>query len=235
MFNPKAKLQVINFDDQHKCLVVDDALMEPELWVKQAVLYRDKFTNLPGNAYPGLELRTTNDITKSIMDFIRIPAKQYLNTRRILESYSRLSMVTKSPEQLLPCHWICHRDKLKITQGQNALASVLYLFKNPSLGGTHFFKPLKSKFVTDLFLQSSNMMTAEDFQQKFEINPAFMTKSNEFFELIGTIPAKWNRLIFYDGMQFHSGAIQYPELMSSNPEIGRLTLNGFFTGRAKID
>ena len=235
MFNPQAKLQIINFDDQHKCLVVDEALLNPELWVKQAILYHDKFTNLPGNAYPGIELRMTDDITKSIMDFIRIPAKQYLNTRRILEGYSRLSMVTKSPEQLLPCQRVCHRDRLTLITGQTVIASVLYLFKNPALGGTHFFKPLKSKFVTDLFVQSSIMMSSEDFEQKFAIKPAYMTQSNEFFELIGTIPAKWNRLIFYDGMQFHSGDIQYPELMSSNPELGRLTLNGFFTGRATID
>ena len=235
MFNPKASLQIINFDDQHKCMVVDDALLEPELWVKQAALYQDKFTSLPGNAYPGIELRMAGEVSKAIIDFIRIPAKQYLNTRRILDGYSRLSMVTKTPDQLLPCQSICHRDRLKIAPGQNAIASVLYLFKNPLLGGTSFYKPTKSKFVTDLFLQSSNMMSAEDFEQKFSIKPAFMTESNEFFDWIGTVPAKWNRLIFYNGMQFHSGDIQHPEMMVSSPESGRLTLNGFFTGRAGLD
>ena len=91
------------------------------------------------------------------------------------------------------------------------------------------------EFEIDLFLQSSNIMAPEDFEQKYSIKPAFMTQSNEFFELIGTVPAKWNRLIFYDGMQFHSGDIRHPELMSNNPELGRLTLNGFFTGRSAID
>lgn len=234
MFNPQAKLQVINFDDQHKCLVVDDALMEPELWVKQAILYQDKFVSLPGNAYPGIELRMADDVSKAIMDFIRIPAKQYLNVRRFIEGYSRFAMVTKTPEQLRPCHWICHRDKLKTLPGQSAIASIIYLFKEPALGGTLFFKPKKTKFETDLFLHSTNMMPAEDFEQKFAIKPAFMTESNEFFELIGTVPAKWNRLIFYDGMQFHSGNIQHPEKMTNNPELGRLTLNGFFTGRAGL-
>jgi hypothetical protein len=47
------------------------------------------------------------------------------------------------------------------------------------------------------------------------------------------VPAKWNRLIFYDGGMLHSGDIRKPERMSPDPRVGRLTLNGFFTSRRR--
>ena len=49
-----------------------------------------------------------------------------------------------------------------------------------------------------------------------------------------TIEPKWNRLIFYDGDVFHSGDIRAPERLSDDPAVGRLTLNGFFTGTRPI-
>ena len=58
-----------------------------------------------------------------------------------------------------------------------------------------------------------------------------MTASNAYFERIATVPAAWNRLIFYDGGLFHSAHIEQPALLASDPTRGRLTLNGFFTCR----
>jgi len=49
-----------------------------------------------------------------------------------------------------------------------------------------------------------------------------------------SIPAKWNRLIFYDGGVLHSGDITAPQKLSNDPVAGRLTLNGFFTCRRNV-
>jgi hypothetical protein len=38
-------------------------------------------------------------------------------------------------------------------------------------------------------------------------------------------------LIFYNGSLFHSADIGQPALLSANPTLGRLTLNGFLTCR----
>jgi hypothetical protein len=43
------------------------------------------------------------------------------------------------------------------------------------------------------------------------------------------VPAKWNRLIFYDGDVFHTSDIREAGKLSDDPDSGRLTLNGFFT------
>jgi hypothetical protein len=61
-----------------------------------------------------------------------------------------------------------------------------------------------------------------------------MTASNAFFEKVATVPARWNRMIFYTGTIFHSGEIVHPQLLSDDPRTGRLTLNGFFTCRRSV-
>ena len=55
-----------------------------------------------------------------------------------------------------------------------------------------------------------------------------------YFNQIGKIAPKWNRMIFYDGSILHSGDILAPEKLSADPRIGRLTLNGFFTSRRNM-
>ena len=138
MFNPKAKLQIIAIDSERKCLIIDDALIEPERWVQQAILQHENFSSLPDSNYPGIELKISNEICTALMNFIRIPIKQYLNTRRIISVKGALSIVTKKTDQLKPCQWICHSDGANLASGQSAISTVLYLFKNSDLGGQTF-------------------------------------------------------------------------------------------------
>jgi len=58
-----------------------------------------------------------------------------------------------------------------------------------------------------------------------------MIGSNRYFDRVASVPARWNRLIFYDGSLLHSGDIAAPDRLSADPQLGRLTLNGFFTCR----
>lgn len=67
------------------------------------------------------------------------------------------------------------------------------------------------------------------FAQKYRIAPGYQTASNAWFEKICTVPARFNRLIFYDGMLFHGADLVTPAGLTDDPANGRLTLNGFFT------
>ena len=55
----------------------------------------------------------------------------------------------------------------------------------------------------------------------------YMTQSSEIADLVGTVPAKFNRLIFYTGDSPHSAYITDPTLLSEDVDRGRLTLNRF--------
>ena len=60
---------------------------------------------------------------------------------------------------------------------------------------------------------------------------AYLTASNDCFEQVASVPAAFNRAIFYDGEIFHAAQIEAPHLLTDDPMTGRLTMNGFFRYR----
>ncbi len=234
MFNPKPTIQALPLYDEQVCYVIDDVLLHPEVWVQEAVKHRAHFMEAPSNAYPGIELPMPEDINQGIIDYFNSFLNRRFGIRRIKASYSRLSMVTRTPEQLMPRQWLCHRDGVRVAANERMLASVIYLYKDAGLGGTSFYRPTQSAQQTAQIVHDSSVLQAEQFTAKYGIQPSFMTESNHWFEKIGCVEARWNRMIVYDGMMFHSGDITRPEAMTNNPETGRLSLNGFFSARRNL-
>ena len=60
-----------------------------------------------------------------------------------------------------------------------------------------------------------------------------MTRSNDIAELLTVVPARFNRLVFYDGEAPHSGHITHPDLLSDDLSKGRLTFNFFANAHLK--
>jgi hypothetical protein len=229
IFNPNPRIQEIRLTRQISCLVIDDAVLHPGRLVALAVQHRDKLRSSPFNAYPGVLFPTPDEISMRLNEFFMLHIRKLIGARRTLRMHSRLSMVTTPPEQLEARQIICHRDSQNVPANQCIVASVLYLFHDVSLGGTSFFLAKKSAHETALFVHDSSTLAVDAFCAKHNIKRAYFTNSHEFFEKIGTIPAKFNRMIFYDGNIFHTGDIAAPEKMHRDPEVGRLSLNGFFT------
>jgi hypothetical protein len=71
-------------------------------------------------------------------------------------------------------------------------------------------------------------MDRDAFSNLIDSAPAYPTATNAYFEKMATVPAAFNRAVFYDGSIYHSGDIRHPELLSADPEKGRLTINAFF-------
>ena len=106
---------------------------------------------------------------------------------------------------------------------------MLYLFDDPTLGGTSFYAPTQDAAVTDRLVHDSCTLDNESFTARHGIKPGYMSGSNAYFREIGRVEARWNRMLFYDGFIFHSGNISTPQALVDDPMSGRLTLNGFFT------
>jgi hypothetical protein len=232
MFNRDPRITVVPILPGHDCLVVDDALAEPERWVELASRHRDSFEPSPHNAYPGIELRMPAGISATLDAFFARHIRARLGARRTLRMYSRLSMVTRAPSDLRPTQWICHRDRMEIEPGRTVAACVLYLFRDAAMGGTRFFRPLRSAHETAVLVHESGTLAPAAFTARYGIGPGYMAGSNAWFEEVASIEPRWNRLIFYDGMLFHAGDIRRPDLLGADPRSGRLTLNGFFTCRS---
>ncbi|QGX38459.1 DUF6445 family protein [Permianibacter aggregans] len=234
MFNADAHIEVKTIAGQLPVLVIDDALLNPQALVQMAVKHRDLFGYSPLNAYPGVGVTLPDAITAEMNQWLLTTARRYLPFRRIVESYTRLTMVTLPPEKLQPRQWLCHRDRPQQPLNQGVLASVLYLFKNEALGGTNFFLPKQQGEPLARMIHDSGQMSASEFGERYGFRPGYFNESNHWFEKVLNIPARWNRLIVYDGNIFHCGDIRSTNALSDDPEQGRLTFNGFFTCRKPL-
>jgi hypothetical protein len=234
LFNPHASLQVVRFDERHFCLVVDDALLNPDELVQFAADRRAEFNAVNFSYYPGVYRMAPDELTERIGDYFRLHARRYFDARRCLETICRYSIATLLPEALRPIQWLCHRDDVGLDPKLSMQASVLYLFHDVELGGTGFYAPTRSVAETGAVFADARLLSPLEFTAKYNISPGYMHESNAGFRRIGGIAARWNRLIIYDGGMLHASDIVAPDRLSSDPRSGRLTLNGFFTCRRNL-
>lgn len=67
----------------------------------------------------------------------------------------------------------------------------------------------------------------------FNIEQGYLTESNDYFENVLSIPARFTRQIFHDGGVFHSGDTASPT-PGTDPAPRLLTPNGFFVCRNNL-
>lgn len=231
MFNPHPSIRIVPIAEKQVCVVIDDFLLEPQKMVDLALAQRELLVLDPDNFYPGPELPLSREIAISLDQFFMQHARSALGARRNKGVSCRLSMATLAPTQLHPLQRLCHRDAEVFPPGESMGASVLYLFKDAALGGTSFYRPKKSLEEIRQLLQLANTVSNVELTALINTAPAYMNATNDYFELLCTIPPAWNRAIFYSGTVFHAAQIERPELLSSDPAVGRLTMNGFFKFR----
>lgn len=230
LFNPAPTIHSIPLGQGAYCHVIDGALVDPEGLVRWA--QTQVFRPARGYPYPGLVAEAPAAVVPRMTDYFAQHLRKPLGARRLLDLNSRLSLVTAPPTQLDPCQWQCHRDRIAADPDQMLFAaSVLYLFRDPALGGTSFYAPRQSAAETERLVQDSQDMDAAQFSARYGLQAGYMLGSNAYFELIASVPAAWNRMIFYDGGLFHSADITHLAPRCADPAQGRLTLNAFLTCR----
>lgn len=230
VFNPTPRLERLQFDAQASCLVLDDALLDPESLRQFAVARLADFVQAPFNAYPGRELPMPLAFSARLQDFFDRHVRNTLGGRRTVKMNSRLAMVTTAPTALEPRQRICHRDSAWIDPAHAIAASVLYLFTDASQGGTNFYRPRLPDDAIARLIHDSSVMDSATFDARHpSVAHDYIGGSNDYFERIGQVPARWNRMIFYDGRLMHSADVGGAPALTGDPMTGRLTLNGFFT------
>lgn len=232
-FSPRAEARVLTVDGRPLCHVVDGALENPGEWRDFASAARNAFADAPHNAFPGPELRLPDPSVAGLGTYFDERFRASFDGRRTERFYARLSMVTRAPEALMPWQWQPHVDQLSTAPDQVVAASVLYLFDDPTLGGTAFYQPRRPAAELLPMIEDSARLPPEEFSARYGVAPGYMTSSNDWFEKVASVPAAFNRLIVYSGTVFHSGDIAHPERLDDDPATGRLTINGFFVCRRR--
>ena len=207
-------------------------MAEPQALVELAVSHREAFGG-SGHAYPGIELPLPTSVVGRLVAQLSSLAGEALGIGEAIEAHGRLALVTRQAHELNPIQRVCHRDRLSADAGEKAVAAVLYLFRDPDLGGTNFFRPLLPIGAIDACMQHWAAMSAEDFAAESGQATGYLTRSNRTFELTDVIEPRWNRLVAYDGACFHGSHITRPDLLSDQPDRGRLTLNLFLRRRTQ--
>jgi hypothetical protein len=228
MINPRPIVSVVPIFDGHQCVIVDNFLAEPEIMTEYAALEYGQFLDSADNYYPGPELPLTGRFVASVQEAFLLHARTPLKARRVLGISSRLSLVTRRPEQLLQGQRMPHRDSYHLNPMEGVGAMVLYLFKDERLGGTSFFKPRLPPGEIDALLLELKRKDKAGESPALTTPPTFAIASDDNFEKVLTVAPRFNRAIFYNGELFHSAFITRPELMVDDPAAGRLTVNAFF-------
>jgi hypothetical protein len=228
-FNPTPAISTLPLPGGHEVVVIDDLLLDPDSLVAWA--REQAFQPPAGFPYPGVVVGAPEGLSDRFADHFGQHARARLQARRTLAHDTRLSMVTTPPGQLDPRQWQCHRDRVSMDSATLYVASVLYLFRDPALGGTSFYVPRQSSSATDRIQYDSQTLAADAFTARYGLTAGYMDGSNAYFECVARVPAAWNRMILYDAGFFHSGDIGRPDLLAADPAAGRLTLNCFFTCR----
>jgi hypothetical protein len=233
VFNPRPTVSQLPIGDGAVCVVLDEALLDPQALVELSVRHREAFVPAGGNAFPGLELPLPPGVVERFSECFAEHARNTLDARRVLSATGRLSMVTLQAQQLAPIQRVCHRDRLAVGDDQRVGAGVLYLFHDETLGGTNFFSPREPLDGINARMQRWSAIDNAEFTQETGWPAGYMTRSNQHFELNTVVPPRFNRLIFYDGACFHGSHIEQPDRLSDDPARGRLTLNLFFVCRRR--
>lgn len=228
MLNPALQASTWPLGILAPAVVLDDVLAEPDSLRQLAARHAGAFARSAANAFPGLELPLPDGATATLVQALEPHYTALLGVAAgaCLGAHARLSLVTLPPSELRPIQRQCHRDRLGEAPGERIVAAVLYLFEDPLLGGTAFFTPRQAAAATEQLM--ARMAQASDAEADALLGPrAYLTQSNAYFERVGVVPARWNRLVAYDGQQFHGSCIAQPERLHPDPLRGRLTLNLF--------
>ncbi|MFC0676500.1 DUF6445 family protein [Lysobacter korlensis] len=230
MFNPSPRIECLPITPRQACWVIDDALLDPQAWIEQAAAEAGAFREAAHNAFPGPERALPTTLSNALATFFDAHLRNRLGARRTVRMHARFSLVARAPHTLAPTQRIPHVDRLALEPGQRAFASVLYLFDDPALGGTAFYRPLRPPAEMIGLLRDSAQLDGDAFTARHGIGAGYPGPS-EWFDRVLAVPARYNRLIAYDGTVFHAGQIDSPLRLSADPRQGRLTVNGFFVCR----
>jgi hypothetical protein len=231
--NPSAKLRRERITDRDFCVVVDDFLLNPGALVEYAATHPAEFGN-PNVGFPGVQIRANDDSMADIFRFVRSTlSREYGFLRGRIGIRSLLSLVTSPPGELSFMQRICHIDP-NAEEGRAKYAGLVYLFRDERLGGTSFYRWRNEALVRQgVKLLREDPAAGEAFMREhfetFRGAPQYMTDSNDVAELLHTVPARYNRFVFYSGDLPHSASIKHPERLDTYARKGRLSLNLFFS------
>jgi hypothetical protein len=235
VFSENFKVTATPIAEGVHAFIIDNVLADPDALVQFATKAKAAFREASPANFPGSELRMTDAFSAKFEDFFRRYIRKFFDARRTQTYSTRLSTVTRQPDELHPFQWLPQCDPQSTLNGHATVCFELHLFRNESLGGTGFFMPRRSFRDIATLHRDTQSLGADEFAAKHDIARGYCVEANTYFQLTQIIPARFNRLVFYDGAMFRAPHITAPEKLTSEPANARLILLGNFLCKRHSD
>lgn len=214
---------------EHAVVFIDDFLENPQALV--GIASRSTFAPYPGVAerkgYPGVRAPAPADYSAQLTALMEPLIRLNFGVPEALalrKAECAFSLTTMPPGELGPLQRTPHFD----ASTPHHMAVLLYLC-DESHGGTAFYRHK----ATGL-----QQVTAENREQFLDVyytelnarvpKPRYFDDSDEHFEFLGMMPARFNRLVVYRGSLLHSAVVNPQLSIGGDPLRGRLTVNSFY-------
>ena len=217
-------------NENNKVICFDNFLANPELLVSAAE--QSEFTPYPmavqRKGYPGLRTPAPAMYGKLLRDQVVDVIKKEFEISagsQLTMLQEAMCLMTLPAAELGPLQTIPHFDAIN----PRFFATLLYLCGEEH-GGTAFYRHNRTGFEAITPERSDDYLDSccEELNG-FRREKKYFSDSDQFFTKIGFIPARFNRLVVYQGCLLHSPNILSPISISSDPKRGRLTANVFFS------
>ncbi len=214
---------------EHPVVVIDDFMAHPQALVEAACQAR--FERCAGaderKGYPGLRAPVPAAYTESLTELLDPLIRLNFGVPEELplrKSPCTFSVTTVAPEDLGPLQRVPHFD----ASTPHFMAVMLYLCDERH-GGTAFYRHKASglqQITADQRERYGELIYAE--MERHPAPPRYFSDSDDCFELLGMLPARFNRLVAYRGSLLHSAIVNPALGLSSDPRQGRLTITSFY-------
>lgn len=213
---------------EHTLVFIDDFLEDPQALVEAAS--RARFEPCPGadekRGYPGVRAPAPAAYSEQVTALLDPLIKVNFGVPEALavkKTPCAFSLTTVAPHALGPLQRVPHFD----ASTPHYMAVLLYLCDDRH-GGTAFYRH-RATGLQQITAETRDRYGDVIYDQ-VDHHPAplrYFDDSDEHFELLGVMPARFNRLVVYRGSLLHS-AIVNPQRLSGDPRSGRLTVNTFY-------
>ncbi len=200
---------------------IDEFFEEPEILVDLAC--RATFIDV-GSRYPGVRAPAPQSYVNALLDATSETIAQAFGAPPVDDlDLCAFSMVTTPPGMLRPIQCIPHFDGPDCGR----IAFIHYLCR-PEQGGTSFYRHRATGLaeITPEYVEHYRSAVVEELKADSPVH-SYVIDHTQFFERVFGVEAAFNRLIIYKGNALHSGDISARTVLSEDPRVGRLTINGF--------
>ena len=214
-------------------VVVDDASGSADALVEfAATSSRFESAARTGNLYPGLLGPAPKTYVHDLVQHVLPLIAAHFGGGPVAPVRARgnFSLVTTPPDALLPDQRIPHVDTADRLQ-----FAVVHFLSRDARAGTGFFRHRATGFETidGPRLPRYRAQVDRELATLPVDDRCYPGGDDAFFEQIGAVEARYDRLVLYRAALLHSGLISAPPPDAANPRRGRLTGNLFLQCRPR--